>query len=78
MTLTYLESVSKWKRFRGKSEKECGKPEVVTENDPSMDEPTTTTVDGFSDTTKPKAEVVYNLKLRHMISYEILRSSWLY
>ena len=47
MTLTYLESVSKWKRFRGKSEKECGKPEVVTENDPSMDEPTTTKIDNL-------------------------------
>ena len=31
-------------RFRGESEKESEKPKVITENEPSMDEPTTTTV----------------------------------
>ena len=36
-------------RFRGGSEKESEKPKVITENEPSMDEPTTTTVDNLGE-----------------------------
>ena len=46
-------------RFRGESEKESEKPKVITENEPSMDEPTSTTIDSLEKTKRDCASCKY-------------------